>query len=166
MYSFSPSLSFGGKSYEHFALATMRAFYSYLYETDTRAIIPSVSDNKYQVGDFLSLPFSSPKSEEVLIHFLPHTAFKSYSFLDVYEGNIKNPKDFTDAIVLIGTTVDGIKDEFFTPNGLEYGVYAHANILNTILTKNFLLYFDITLEWILVFLLIVIATYFNLSNTR
>jgi len=63
---------------------------------------------------------------------------------------------------LVGTAADGIKDEFFTPYGLEYGVFVHANILNTILSKDFLIYFDKRLEWCLLFLLIITSAYFNL----
>jgi hypothetical protein len=38
-------------------------------------------------------------------------------------------------------------------------------MLNTILTKNYIRYFDKTIEWILIFLLIIVSVYFNLSRS-
>ena len=49
--------------------------------------------------------------------------------------------------------------------GTIYGVYVHANILNTFLTKNFSQYFNKNLEYILLFLLIIISVYFNFSRS-
>ena len=69
-----------------------------------------------------------------------------------------------DSIILIGPAADGLKDEFFTPNGVEYGVYIHANILNTLLSGNTMMYFQKYLEAILIFCIIVLTVFLNLSR--
>ncbi|USN58014.1 MAG: CHASE2 domain-containing protein [Candidatus Peribacteria bacterium] len=78
---------------------------------------------------------------------------------------LKEKVDFKDKIVMIGATAKGIKDVFTTPNGIDYGVYVHANAVNTVLEKTFFNYFNIPLEKILIFLLIVLSVYFNLSRS-
>ena len=102
----------------------------------------------------------------MLISFVPSERFRTISFIDFLDRESLSEHDLSDAIVLVGTAVDGIKDEFFTPYGLEYGVFVHANIINTILTKNFLVYFDRQLEWVMIFLVVVLSVYFNLSRSR
>jgi len=67
---------------------------------------------------------------------------------------------------LIGPAADGLRDEFFTPNGVEYGVNIHANILNTLLSREYMMYFDRHLEWLMIFFLIVLSVSVNLSNSN
>lgn len=71
--------------------------------------------------------------------------------------------DFRDSIILIGPAAEGLKDEFFTPLGNQYGVYIHANILNTLVSKNFILSFDRLQEWILIFCIVILSVWINLS---
>ena len=92
------------------------------------------------------------------------TNFPIYSFWDIYENNF-NPDDFEDKIVIVWATARGIKDIFYTTNDIEYWVVVQANIVNMILEKNFLFYFDNYLEWILIFLLIITSIYFSISGS-
>ena len=167
VYSFSPFLTFEGVSYEHFSLAVLRGFYSYLYDEDFRTQdFKFKNPENYSFIDGGGIPLSSKNTNNILIHFLPSVAFEQISFIDLQEKRESEKYDLKDKIVLVGTTADGIKDEFFTPNGLEYGVFVHANILNTILGKHFLTYFDKKGEWLLLFLLVITSVYFNLSHSR
>lgn len=98
----------------------------------------------------------------------PHS-FREISFYDVWTGNI-DPQFFENKIVLVGATASDIHDEFFTPVSLgEFmpGVEFHANFLQTILEKDFLIYqtnAQKILTVALVFLLLlVIFAYGNLA---
>lgn len=65
-------------------------------------------------------PLSSPGSNDILIHFIPKEQFRTLSFIDIYNDTISDTSLLQDSIVLVGTTLDGIKDEFYTPYGVEY----------------------------------------------
>ena len=166
VYSFSPFLLFGDTAYEHFAVTALRSFYSYLYQEDFRTYPSGIAQSVYEFSENIAFPLSRKNENDILIHFIDSDNFQKISFVDVLDEKSLREIELQDKIILVGATADGIKDEFFTPNGLEYGVYAHANILNTLLTKNYLVYFEKKLEWVLVFLLIIIGTYFNLSRRR
>lgn len=167
VYSFSPFLNFWGLNYEHFSLSLLRGFYSFLYDEDLRKNNFSFDESgNYAFTEELSFPTSSKNRNDILINFLPASAFTQISFIDLYNPETVKDYELENKIVLVGTAVDGIKDEFFTPNGLEYWVFVHANILSTILSKNFLMYFDRKLEWLLIFLLTFTSVYFNLSRSR
>lgn len=167
VYSFSPFLRFDSGEYEHFSLAVLRGFYSFLYDQDLRKdTFEFDAGGNYLFTEDLRIPLSSRGVNDVLISFLPSEAFPQVPFSDLQDHQKSKEHDLKDKIILIGTTVDGIKDEFFMPSGLEYGVFVHANIINTILSKQFLIYFDKKTEWILIFLLIITSVYFNLSRSR
>jgi len=75
------------------------------------------------------------------IHYLEnYEDFDSVSFLDVLNQN--TDVDLTDKIVLIGVTVEDVKndvsDNFIASNTGKYipGVYIHANMINTILQNE------------------------------
>jgi len=75
---------------------------------------------------------------KLIINFIggPGT-FTTYSFVDVLEQDI----NFTNKIVLIGATSPGLHDEFFTPISVgkaTSGVEINANILQTLITKDYL----------------------------
>ena len=116
----------------------------------------------------INIPFSKLGSNEILINYLPYKSFHSkISLSDIYYKDDRfNEIDFKDKIVLIWATADWMKDTFNTPNGIDYWVYVHANALNTILTTNYIVYFNKVLEWFLIWLLIVIAVYSNLSRNN
>ena len=136
-------------------------------------------------GDYFSLfpweiiPYSKLFWDEVLINFLPIKKFLRYdstnedkiinriSLSDIYfeEGPFDHI-NFENKIVVIWATAKWLKDVFKTPNWEDFWVYVHWNIVNTILSWNFLVYFDEILEWVLVILLIMSSVYFNMSNNR
>lgn len=158
-------------NYNHFAISLLKAYYSIIYNKDYINYENSDSDFYYLRPDY-KIPFLLSWEKDILINFIPlpnsnenkYSKFPSYSFLDVYQNNI-NPKDFEWKIVLIWATAKWIKDIFSTPNGIEYWVYVLANIVNTIMTKNYLLYLDWNLELLLIFTLILLSVYSNLSRS-
>ncbi len=114
------------------------------------------------------LPLAGNNTDEILINYIPGEAFQKISFLQIYDKNklekIAKHIDLKDKIVLIGPAADGFHDIFYTPNGSEYGMYIHANILNTILSKQFMTYFHKYIEWLLIFFLIILSVQVNLSR--
>lgn len=158
-------------NYNHFSIALLKAYFSRIYNKDFINYEYNDNDFYYLRPDY-KIPFLLSWNKDILINFIPlpknnenkYSKFPSYSFLDVYENKI-NPKDFDWKIVLIWATAKWIKDIFETPNGIEYGVYVLANIINTILTKNYLLFLDKNLEIFLIFTLILLSVYSNLSRS-
>jgi len=158
-------------TYNHFGISILKAYYSRIYGKDYINYENSDKDFYYLRPDY-KVPFLLSNSNDILINFIPlpnqnenkYSKFTSYSFLDVYENKI-DPKAFEWKIVLIWATAKWIKDIFTTPNWIEYGVYVLSNIVNTILTKNYLLYFDKNLELLLIFLLILLSVYFNFYSS-
>lgn len=172
VYSFSPRITdVSWKQYEHFTLQILKSFERYLYE-NTRNI-PYIWEFT-DLGYFFSLdriiPLASKDSLEILINFIQPEKFTRISFVDLYDTQRLEKIDaeigLRDKILLVWPASDGLKDEFFTPNGVEYGVNIHANILNTLLSERYMLYFDRHLEWILIFFLIILSVLANLSNSR
>ncbi len=170
VYSFTPAIRDSeGRIYEHFSLEIMRSFYKYLYE-DSWDGYGSYKGWFYNFSPNISYPLASKGSNEILINFIPPENFTRISFADVYNESalrkLSKDIDITDAIILIGPAAEGLKDEFFTPNGIEYGVNVHANILNTLLTREYAMYFDSQLEWILIFFLVILSVSVNLSPSN
>lgn len=75
--------------------------------------------------------------DELLVNFLgPPGTFERYSFAEVLDGSV----DLTGKIVLIGATSPGFHDDYLVPTSEGTpmpGVEVHANILQTIITRNF-----------------------------
>ena len=170
VYSFSPIRDISGKQYEHFALRTLRAFYLHLYRKDYVRHIGDYRWAYYELLENIRLPLSNFNKKDILINYVDSNDFEQISFADLYDpaalADIDERIELKDKIILVGTATDGIKDIFYTPNGIEYWVFIHANIINTVLTKRYLVYFDKGLEWTLIFLLIVLSVYFNLSRSH
>ncbi len=171
VYSFSPL--FEDKNniiYEHFTLQILRSFYTLLYGDETFQKPGMLTSTQYIFSPTLSYPLSSKNSEEILINFIDPKKFTRISFWDLLteeSTTLLDAKiDFQDKIFLIGPAAEGLKDDFFTPNGTEYGVNIHANILNTLLSKQYMMYFNKNLEWILIFFLIILSVSVNLSSSR
>lgn len=152
----------------HFSIALVKAFYASIFKKSYNASY-HVSPWDFALSDDIKLPFSTKGEKDVLINFISGKKFQKFSFYDIYDSGsfdvLSKKYDFSDKIILVGTAAKGIKDIFYTPNGIEYGIYIHANMLNTILQKDFLTYFNKYLEWLLLFLLIIISVYFNLSRS-
>ncbi len=155
-------------SYFHFSIVLLKAFYAHIFQQKYDSAF-NVSSSQFSLNEEVKIPFSRDGGKEILINFISGRKFQKFSFYDIYDTGsfdvISKKFDFKDKIVLVWTAAKWIKDIFYTPNGTEYGVYIHANTLNTILQKDFLVYFDTRLEWILLLLLIVVSVYFNLSRS-
>ena len=170
VYSFTPRIQDQeGKVYEHFSIEILRSFYNYYwYQNVTQW--GSYTDSSYVFSDSLSFPLASKNSKEILINFIPPEEFTRISFADIYNPEalrqLSKTINLKDAIILVWPAADGLKDEFFTPNGIEYWVNIHANILNTLLQEEYAMYFDRKLEWILIFLLVILSVYANLSPSN
>lgn len=150
--------------YNHFSIAIIKWFYSKIYD-DKKYLKDEILslDDKFVIGNKLELLKSRNGKNEVLINYTDSHKFTKKSFLDIYYNQFD--KDlFKDKIVVIWSTAKGIKDVFNTPLWSEYWVYTHVNMINTILTKNGIKYFNENLEWFMIFLLIIISVYFNISK--
>ena len=151
--------------YDHFSISVLRWFYSQIYNNnDILTDSYTFSDDKIRINDKIELTRSKKYKNEVLINYNDSHKFFKNSFLDIYNNNF-NKDLYKDKIVVIWATAKWIKDIFITPIWTEYGVYTHVNIINTILTKNWIKYFEKNLEWFLIFLLIIVSVYFNISKS-
>lgn len=168
IYSITPLSIFSWKIYEHFSISILKAYYSYIYNENFLNNF-LVFDNNYYITPEIKVPLSRKYWLEILINYINREKFNNVSFIDVYDDSkfekLKKEIDFKDKIIIIWTTAKGIKDVFNTPTWIEYWVYVHANIINTILTKSFLVYFDKNIEWILLLLVFIVSIYFNLSRS-
>lgn len=173
--SFEPSQKIFSKDlsqaeYNHFAIALLKAYYWKKYNQNFNDFFKKENNKFYlRPNDKIGIPYSSFTKNEVLINYIPVpewkiSAFPTFSFLDIYKNDF-DPNFFNDKIVIIWATAKWIKDIFKTKNGTEYWVFVQANIVNTVLTKNFLLDFNPILEWSLIFLLLVSSFYFSLSRS-
>ena len=152
---------------EHFSLRILRNFYSRVFERDYLSFWEYRNEG-YYFSPQGYIPLSRTDTEEVLIRFTPSYDFQYISFSDTLDNDkleeFSRSVDFKDSIVVIGPAAEWLKDEFFTPVWLEYWVFVHANILNTILTRQYLQYFDSTAEWILIFCIVLISVIINFSK--
>ena len=170
VYSFSPQITdTSGRIQEHFTLSILRKFHNYLYGSSPDDLWEYTSSS-YDFSPLASFPLASSGREEILINYIPWDSFQSISLRDIYDAQkireVSKTVNFRDAILLIGPAADGLWDEFYTPNGVEYGVYIHANILSTLLSGQYMIYFEKVLEWFLIFLLIILSVSVNLSRSR
>lgn len=167
VYSITPIFQFRNSDiiYNHFSIAIIRWFYSKIYDdekylTDNVLSLP----DKYVIKNKIELLKSRKNQNEVLINYSDSKQFTKKSFLDIYYNKF-DKNLFKDKIVVIWATAKWIKDIFTTPIWTEYWVYTHVNMINTILTKNGVKYFDKNIEWFLIFLLIIVSVYFNISKS-
>ncbi len=171
VYSFTPKYSDTQWIVEeHFALQTLRNFLVHVYGNRWIGDIGEYSVSQYLFSKDISIPLSARWEDDILINFLPEEGFQRVSFLSIYDLTSLRELDakigLKDKIILIWPAAEGLKDEFFTPYGVEYGVNIHANIINTILTSSYMIYFNSLLEWILIFLIIILSVYVNLSPKK
>ena len=171
VYSFSPLFEDAqGIIYEHFWLQILRSFYASLYD-DTNFLHPgSIKRQFYEFHEDIVFPLARKNSQDILINFVDPQSFTRISFWDLLDSKklkqLNEEIGFQDKIFIIGPAAEWLKDDFFTPNGIEYGVNIHANILNTLLSKNYMMYFDRNQEWILIFFIIILSVSVNLSLSR
>lgn len=156
--------------YNHFWVEILKVHYWKIYNKDFSKNFWSDA-NFFYLRENDKIPFKKTWSDEVLINFVPTVKnnqklshFTNYSFVDILEWKI-DPKNFENKIILVWATAKWLKDIFQTVNGIEYGVFVHANIINTISSKNFLYYYPEYLEWTLIILVIITSIYFSLSSS-
>jgi len=169
VYSIKPFSRFNSKlnneTYEHFTISVVRWFYSNIYKNDKYLNEkPIYTKNKIYIGDKIELLRSREDSNDVLINYVRSSKFNKISFLEVFSNNF-DKKRIENKIVLIWVTAKWIKDIFDTPLWTEFWVYTHANMINTILTKQWIKYLDTKIEWLLIFLIIIVSVYFNISKS-
>ncbi len=171
VYSFLPLLNVNWINYEHFAIKILRSFYAHIYENNFIDYnkIGFYDTNYYNFDLNKKIPLSSSNKKDILINFTSSNNFEKISFIDIYNerslDQISKRIDFSDKILIVWATASWINDIFYTPNGVEYWVYIHANIINTILTKNYIIYFNKNLEWVLIFFLILLSVYCTFSKS-
>ncbi|MCD5380491.1 adenylate/guanylate cyclase domain-containing protein [Candidatus Gracilibacteria bacterium] len=164
IYSIIPYKEFSNGQFEHFAVKILKAYFAEKYQDSS--ILGFFKDEResFFFTSNRSIGYSNPDTKEINLNYAVDSSFYYQSFIDVYKGNF--PKGFfKDKIVIIGATADGIKDIFFTPEGIKFGVYTHANFVNTVLTKQYKVYFGKTREYLLLFFLIILSVYFNISRS-
>ncbi len=173
VYSIFPFADIWWNIIDHFSVSILKEYYKYIYGWSININKNKYDNNFYYLYDDKKIPFAISWTKEILINFINtnngYMKFRNFSFIDIYNDWVNKKKtipfDFHDKIVLIWTSAKWIKDTFYTPNWIEPWVYVHANMINTVLKDKYLYYFDRNMEYILLFLLIIISVYFNLSRS-
>ncbi len=95
------------------------------------------------VGEYLGITPDLGSSRMLINFFAPPGGYEYISFSDVYNNNT-DPSYFKDKIVLIGATAADLHDDVITPisNQAMPGVEVNANLVQSILTRDFLYYQD------------------------
>ncbi|NDK08188.1 CHASE2 domain-containing protein [Candidatus Gracilibacteria bacterium] len=171
IFSLSPFKRLVNGEYEYFGISILRAYYSKIFNDKSFLSDKMIKSNEYiNIKNKIVLPLSSKNTNDFIINFETST-FNRLSFIEIYDNELfygkqkeKGNKFLKDKIVLVGATLRGI-DTIKTPIGEDFGVYIHANFLNTVLTKNFSIYFNFYYELILIFLLSILSIYINLSKS-
>ena len=99
-----------------------------------------------------------------MVNYINTEKYYKKSFLDIYNGDF-DESEVKDKIVIIWATAEWIKDVFETPIWSLYWVYLHANLINTVMTNNWIRYINTELELLLIFLLVIVSVYFNISRS-
>jgi adenylate cyclase len=126
----------------------------------TRSFIPKMSGieehdhfSKIVVEEYTGVP-SDLGNSRMLINFITQPGGYQYiPFTDVYY-NKTNLTSFKDKIVLIGATASNLHDDAIVPisNQAMPGVEINANIVQSILTKDFLYYQDDISATVMIFI--------------
>lgn len=115
---------------------------------DSDGVIRNVESEKDSLYSFSSLLAGTPAGEipqKIRIDYHgPRGTFVTLPLVDVLNGKVPD-RIFNDAVVLIGVTADDLHDILNTPFGLMPGVEIHANIIETILDKNYRVPLSMTL---------------------
>jgi adenylate cyclase len=116
----------------------------------TRYFTPYISgiENHYHfsmmiVSEFLGIMPNISTSKMLINYFDSPGGYEYISFSDVFN-NKTNPSFFNGKIVLIGATAPDLHDDVIVPisNQVMPGVEVNANLVQSILTKDFLYYQD------------------------
>lgn len=163
------------KNYDHFSISLLKAYYSRIYN-DKTILDYEKSDKKYfylrnwwDKKSIIKVPFKKENDKKILINFVIklknwNTRFAHYSFLDIYNWNFE-PEKIKWKIVIVWATASWLNDTFNTINWVEYWVYVIWNIVNMFLKNGYIQILPTNIELIILFLLIVLSIYFNLSRS-
>lgn len=171
IFSLSPFKRLVNGEYEYFWISILRAYYSKIFNDKSFLSDKMIKSNEYiNIKNKIVLPLSSKNTNDFIINFETST-FNRLSFIEIYDNELfywkqkeKWNKFLKDKIVLVWATLRWI-DTIKTPIWEDFWVYIHANFLNTVLTKNFSIYFNFYYELILIFLLSILSIYINLSKS-
>jgi adenylate cyclase len=171
VYSVYPMAVVNNVIQEAFSFSVVRSYLDILHGSKTSPIKTTANDSYYSLypEDSVFVPYaakqvaSGEQKKEALINYIPERKkFPYLSFVDVYNDAYDGTK-IKDAIVILGSTATALHDEFPTPVGILPGVYVHANMVNTILTKRYIQYLTTYREIIIlicfIFLITLIGVY-------
>lgn len=139
-----------------------------LYTDDdkvTRSIHPKISSTEeysplsaVMVEEFSGIKPDLGKSRMLIKFYSEPGGYQYVSFYDVYN-NSANLPDFNGKIVLIGYTASGVDDTFMVPisDKAMPGVEIHANLIQSILWKDFIHYQDDVSSIGIIFLFAILA---------
>ena len=131
----------------------------------TRSFIPHISGiedhdhfSMLVVGEYLGSTPNLGNSRMLIKFFAPPEGYNYISFSDIYN-NKTDPSYFKDKIVLIGATASDLHDDAVVPisNQAMPGVEINANLVQSILTRDFLHYQDDVSAVGIIFLFSVLA---------
>ena len=163
VYSINTYNNYKNWRFFHFSIALYRAYLSKLYWKNYLNYFKK-DNNYFYITDKIKIPVKNNK--EFNINFRQNYSpekFYTESFSNIFYNNY-NHKKFKNKIIIIGYTAKWIKDLIESPEWQKFGVYTHANSINTIITKQYKIYFHKNLEYLLLFFLIILSVYFNLSQ--
>ena len=116
----------------------------------TRSFTPSISCNETHdlfsgviVREITGVQPDLKKSRTLINFYAEPRGYEYVSFYNVYN-NSENLPDFNEKIVLIGFTASGVDDTFMVPisDKAMPGVEIHANLVQSILTRDYIYYQD------------------------
>ena len=166
VYSINTYQDFNNWKFFHFAIQILRWYYwkEYLdYYKENSKYFYVTPHLKIPVKNYKEFFINFTKENIDIKKWIKEEKYNTFSFYDISQDKI-NPQFFKDKIIIIGYTAKGIKDIFFSPEWQKFWVYTHANVINTILTKQYKIYFNKNLEFLLIFLLINLSVYFNITQ--
>lgn len=150
------------KYYEFFAVVIAKKF--------LQIVTPSTSSStNYDLWDNISLPYTEKNSSLVYVNQMWANHYSKISFFDIYDDNeferVKKQIDLKNKIIIIWATAKALDDTISTTQWEMYGVYYHANALSMILNNKGIKFLPKSLEFTLLFLVLIISIYFNLSRS-
>lgn len=139
------------KDFDHKALsiAVLAKYYSIITWEDPNFKNNSNGFSFSNIFMHYSKPHDWKWFPEFLINYIQdYEKFNKISFIDIYKWNY-NPSLIKDKIILVWSSATALHDEYSTPEGVIPWVYMHANVINTILNKKILTYFNLYFERII-----------------
>lgn len=126
------AIKFKGDLYAPLSLKAVSAF----LDEPLKIFVSEAGINEIQIGNF-SIP--TDVLGQVLVNYRGEAqTFPHISFTDILHGTVSG-ETLRDKIVLVGATAVGIYDMRVTPFGSVFpGLEVHANVMDSILTKDFL----------------------------